>query len=425
MDRTTAKYLRRSAGSFERPLISDGLGGIKNVVVIPALAEEQHLFNTLDCLAVQPSDEIACTLVIIVVNNRCFPFAQDEEIADNHQTLLHLERMMLSTNKLRLGYVDASSAGYELGPKMGVGDARRIGLDHGLKVLVDNDEIRGLLISLDADSRVDSNYFAEIRGHFEISKMSAAVVAYAHRLDGTHGEIEAIVSYELFLRYHAAGLAWAGSPYAYPAIGSTMVCRADAYVAAGGMNRRQAAEDFYFLQQLQKTGGVDLIRQTRVRPSCRPSHRVPFGTGATIARLLKESVATYRIYNAGTYRILKLWLECVLARLGKPARELLEEVDALHPGLADHFNKRGFHEAWERLQQNSANDDQLRAQFHIWFDGFEALKLIHFLRDDGYPLQSLEEAYGDAGCLWSLETPSINWDDLDQRIELLEFLRAK
>jgi len=44
----------------------------------------------------------------------------------------------------------------------------------------------------------------------------------------------------------------AGSPYAYHTIGSAFACRAEAYIAAGGMNRRHAAEDFYFLQQLAK-----------------------------------------------------------------------------------------------------------------------------------------------------------------------------
>ena len=37
-----------------------------------------------------------------------------------------------------------------------------------------------------------------------------------------------------------------------------MTCTAKSYVATGGMNRRMAGEDFYFLQKLAKTDGVDL-----------------------------------------------------------------------------------------------------------------------------------------------------------------------
>jgi hypothetical protein len=53
-----------------------------------------------------------------------------------------------------------------------------------------------------------------------------------------------------------------------------MACRASAYVAAGGMNRRLAGEDFYFLQQVHKTSGVAALYGTTVHPSPRSSQRV-------------------------------------------------------------------------------------------------------------------------------------------------------
>jgi len=145
---------------------------------------------------------------------------------------------------------------------------------------------RPLLLSLDADTRVEPNYLESVRAHFADPYAWAAVIAYAHPIEGTPEEQAAIASYEILLRYHVLGLRWAGSPYAFPSIGSTIVCRAEAYVAVSGMNRRRGGEDFYFLQQLAKTGGVGFINTTTVRPSGRPSSRVPFGTGAYVRQFL-------------------------------------------------------------------------------------------------------------------------------------------
>jgi hypothetical protein len=52
----------------------------------------------------------------------------------------------------------------------------------------------------------------------------------------------------------------------------------------------------------------------------------------------------------------------------------------------------GFGETWEKLQRNSPNQKTFLAQFHRWFDAFKTLKLLHHLRDNGFPLQPLWNA---------------------------------
>jgi hypothetical protein len=42
--------------------------------------------------------------------------------------------------------------------------------------------------------------------------------------------------------------------YAYHTVGSAMAVKAYQYVKVGGMNRRQAGEDFYFIQKLVHSG---------------------------------------------------------------------------------------------------------------------------------------------------------------------------
>ena len=65
---------------------------------------------------------------------------------------------------------------------------------------------------------------------------------------------EAIMKYELYLRYYRLALEYTGHPHAYHCIGSAFAVRTLDYVAQGGMNKRQAGEDFYFLQKLIATG---------------------------------------------------------------------------------------------------------------------------------------------------------------------------
>jgi len=54
-----------------------------------------------------------------------------------------------------------------------------------------------------------------------------------------------------------------------------MICTVDSYIAVRGMNRREAGEDFYFLNKLAKLGDIGQIHATTVYPSARPSRRVP------------------------------------------------------------------------------------------------------------------------------------------------------
>ena len=71
----------------------------------------------------------------------------------------------------------------------------------------------------------------------------------------------------------------------------------------GGMNKRQAGEDFYFLHKIIPLGHFGEINTTRVIPSPRPSDRVPFGTG----RAVRDYLATHKFetYPLEAFRDLK------------------------------------------------------------------------------------------------------------------------
>ncbi len=418
--------------STSRPLIGTGAEGISRAVVIPVLSESNNLFETLRSLAQNPAEELAGTLVICVVNNRAPPSTRADQIADNQNVLRNLDQIVQGgltpvdpdgkINALRLAYIDASSPGQELGRKMGVGEARRIGLDTALGLLCRNGSPDGLLISLDGDSCVEPNYLQSIREHFALSHAGAGVVAFAHPVPDDPVHREGILLYEIFLRYHELGLRTAGSPYALPTVGSTIVARGGAYVAAGGMNRKQAGEDFYFIQQLVKTSSVSRIDTTTVFPSARASDRVPFGTGASMGRHLGGNGDLGTVYHPGCYRILGAWLALVSDRLEASAEELLKGGAAIAPQLGTFLKQQGFETVWPKLKENAPNPAGLEAQFHRWFDGFKSLKLIHHLRDHGFPPMVIEEAV--ARLFPSVGTGVDSSVDLDRLSCLLDLLRV-
>lgn len=378
---------------LDRPLVASELGGIEQIVVIPALAEKSSLPATLASLARNPDRELERSLVLCVINNRGLNISPPTEIKDNQETIHYLHSLIkdlpghapVPTN-LRLAYIDASSPGREMPDKYGgVGTARKIGLDAALRLFDYTRSGARLLISLDADTLVEDNYLEAIRSFFQSGEKSAAVVKYAHQIPVAARERLAIGNYEIFLSYYVLGLRYAGSPYAFPSIGSTMVCTAEAYVAVGGMNRRDAAEDFYFLNKLAKFQAVGSIRTTTVYPSARPSRRVPFGTGRRIIRFLEEDKEEWLLYDPRIFIILKRWLQAMEAAPDREAAEIMSQAGQIDARLLSFLELYKFPAAWPRIRKNVKRREGLQRHFHCWFDGFKTLKLVHYLTDQGLP----------------------------------------
>ena len=426
MNRTVTRYLERRTAFDDWPLQGTVPATCMSVVVIPVLAEFPGILDTLRDLARCDAQDRAQTLVIVVVNNRDAEHAADEDIAANQQTLTALKRWDQSA--LPVAWIDASSAGHELAAREGVGLARKIGLDWGLKILADQGRLTAPLICLDGDSRVDARYLSVLHDFFKpTSTRWACVLPYAHPIEGTDEERAAILSYELYLRYHALHLSWAGSPYGYHAIGSTMACTAQAYAAVSGMNRRRAGEDFYYLQQLAKTGKVERVTGTVVQPSARPSHRVPFGTGRWVQRYLNGEVGEHRLYHPDSYDVIRRWLGSATTAPERPGQETLTAAHAIHEELGTFLEKQDFVRSWDRIVAQTSSRDALIQQFHRWFDGFRTLKLIHHLRDTCHVEEETFAAIAvlleRLGVDFSMEPGPSLTPDLTQRYRLLDRLR--
>lgn len=388
--------------------------GFAGAVVIPALAESGRLFATLRSLAAHPPELLSRFLVLVVVNHR--QDAPECDKADNLATLVRLAAGDHALAGLRLGWVDAATPGRELPAKGGgVGLARKIGHDLALNRF----DYRGnapLLVSLDADTLVDASYLPAIINHFRAASTGGAVIPFRHQEGSTLVEQAAIVRYELFLRSYVLGLKLAGSPYAFHTVGSAMACTAAAYCRMGGMNGRTAGEDFYFLQQLHRTAGVRRIKGTVVRPAARPSHRVPFGTGRTIARCLEGTEQSIAFYRPACFRILGAWLDLVKRPVATEGEALLSQASAISPHLADYLATLDFPAVWERLRRTHRQPEALLRAFHGWFDGLKTMRLIHHLSAGPFPRCGPDEAL----------PPLLAWAGLPQAAGpdgLLELLR--
>lgn len=262
----------------------------------------------------------------------------------------------------------------------GVGLARKIGMDEAARRLDSAGRLDAPILCFDADAVSDRNYLVEVEEFFARNRRSPGCSIYfEHPLCG--GEpaavYEAITLYELHLRYYVQALRYAGFPHAFHTIGSSMAVRASAYLEQGGMNKRKAGEDFYFLHKLIPLGRFGEVNSTRVVPSPRASPRVPFGTGRAVGEYLKTGeIWSYPLEAFGDLRALfasatdpdKLFLAA--ERLPRPVKEFLAQQE--------------FDAALQEIRANTTTPETFRNRFFRWFDGFRAMKFVHFARDRFY-----------------------------------------
>ncbi|MHB8769727.1 MAG: glycosyltransferase [Syntrophales bacterium] len=446
--RRVEQYLARYGVQQVRPLVAGSLEGIEQAVVIPALAERSSLFRTLASLAGNPADDLRRTLVVCVVNNHRHPLTGEEEIGDNRDTLAVLadivsgssssssrwadigtELRKILRSELRTAFIDASSPGREIPDRDGgVGTARKIGMDAALGIIGRGGDPAAAVCCLDSDTLVDENYLPAVRAHFAATGNPAAVVAYAHQIPADAGLRAAICCYELFLRSYVIGLSFAGSPYAFHAIGSTMACSAEGYVGVRGMNRRGAAEDFHFLNKIAKTGTIGQITATTVTPSARTSHRVPFGTGQRMRRFIAGGSDEYRIYAPPIFIILREWIAAFAAAPDRDGEAILAEAGAVHGRLAEYLRLCRFSDDWRHIRDNCRDPRQLRRQFHLWFDGLRTLRLVHHLGRHEFPPVPMFAGLAQLFSLFGLPFPEVrNADDIphpDDQYGILSLVRS-
>jgi hypothetical protein len=348
------------------------------MVVIPCF-NEPNLRASLEAL--WSCSRPDCAVEVITVINSALD-ASAEVASQNRETLDEAQRWAESRQDPQFTFHFLHCPA--LPPKQaGVGLARKIGMDEAARRFDAIGRPDGVIVCFDADSLCNSNYLCAIEQHFEqYSRTPGCSIYFEHPLEGDLPAqvYEAITLYELHLRYYVQALRFAGFPYAYHTIGSSMAVRANIYKKQGGMNKRQAGEDFYFLHKVIPLGGFTDLTTTRVIPSPRFSDRVPFGTGKAVGDFLESgALKTYPLEAFLDLQSLfaKVRTEGFKAFLPSSASELPR-------AMTSYLEEQQFGKALEEIESNIASAAAFQQRFYGWFNGFQVMKFVHFARDKFY-----------------------------------------
>jgi len=300
-------------------------------------------------------------------------------------------------NKLGVYLLNRCSSGQTIPEKQGVGLARKLGMDFGLKLIdLQNQnlvkQVR-LIHSSDADVRLPYGYF-DVPDLEE--NTSAVIYPFEHK--AVKGFNQSMALYEFSLRYYVERLDWVGSPYAFHTIGSLIAVTPLAYAQVRGMPKRSGAEDFYLLNKLAKVGSVISLQGPVIEIAGRPSHRVPFGTGPALIKLqqMEDPFAEYTFYHPEIFHALKQVLNTVSSH-----GQSIASVELLFRQLSDRMSSDmatsvitvlrllKIEKQFEHLSQKK-NRTQFIDGFNTWFDAFVTLRFIHLMRDLAYPNITLE-----------------------------------
>lgn len=369
------KYLNKQEPiSFQVQVVGD-IETVDIAVVIPSY-NESDLMISLASLVEAALDFNGTAAIVVVLNSR---ETSPDDVENLHQRQWEeLGKLELPDN-LAVHVLLVGSMPKKHG---GVGLARKTGLDYIIGYCLAQTKMP-ILSNFDGDSVVDSNYLSSILDHFKkYPESPAASIYFEHPLDGLNPEEkERIVAYELHLRLYRQMIKKTGHPFAFHTVGSSMACTTDAYVKQGGMNKRKAGEDFYFLNKLMMLGKFTEINNTRVLPSARESDRVPFGTGRAMLEMAQEK-SLVSPYSPKCFTDLK---------------ELFSQLEVIYSGgavlspiLSAFMLESGYGEKIEKVRLNCPVFEVFEKRFFELFDLFAVMKFIHFMRDNHFANEPLE-----------------------------------
>ena len=369
------------------PTFSNDIPCAGMVVVIPAYQEEGIIdLLTLLWNAKMPKQHV---VVLVIVNHA--QSASKEVIETNSQTIKDLEHFKSSVHNSNISlfyHLQVFNDKYA-----GVGSARKLGMDQAIRWFNFHDKKDGIIVSLDADVSIEINYLQEIENHFyKYPDNGVAILRFEHPLQTEEfpvSTINAITLYELYLRYFRLSLEWCGYPFALPTIGSCFSVIAEAYIRAGGMNRKQGGEDFYFLHKLTAFTPVGQINTTCVKTSQRASDRVPFGTGPEVQKIMNSGELL--TYNPEIFSIIKEYLSSFPLFYHKSTSDVISILYGINPILAEFARETGFEVAHRDAIKHSASQTSFVKRIMRHADAFKIVRFLNFASNT-YPKIKVQDA---------------------------------
>ena len=339
-------------------------------IIIPVFNEYDYILDTLESINKNSTTDFKNLLVILVINNSV---TDSKKIVNNNfKTHQLINQQEYKYEKL---VIDFYSKGKQLIDKhAGVGTARKIGMDYALKL----SNPQSIFFSLDADTIISKQYLKIIKKKFKESKMHACVINFKHQKSSDSIIEQGIRLYENKIKNIAKQINNTGSPYGYVSMGSAIVCTALAYVSVGGMPKKKATEDFYFLQALAKFSKIYRIKEILVFPSSRCEQRVYLGTGYRLNEFKKNITFRDLDYSFFAYQNLRYLITTTEQMWGQDYNLVYNKIKTeSNKKIVDFLVQHNFKNIWINFCKETKNKKQFMLFFNQWFD---ALKTIKFLK---------------------------------------------
>ncbi|MBN2482562.1 MAG: glycosyltransferase family 2 protein [Bacteroidales bacterium] len=378
-------------GNFQPHLPEPPSERLHYIVVIPAYCET-NLSAPLNALwhCTRPLRDVE---VIIVVN---YPENAGASIIQASLNSVKEVRQWISAHHdpaFRVMLIEALNLPAK---HAGAGLARKAGMDEAAYRFNRISNAGGLIISFDADCTCDQNYFQAIESCSEKFPLANGFnIYFEHPVSGNEYPeriYKGIIRYELHLRYVNQFLRFANFPHAFHTIGSAFAVRAGTYALQGGMNRRKAGEDFYFLHKIILLGNFHEINTTRVIPSPRPSVRIPFGTGTAITRFVSAPDDDFMTYHPDSFLLLKDFFQSAGEFYRKTTPDTVRSVENTPEPLKSFLKEKHLENAISEINSNSSNMRSFTNRFFRWFDAFRIVKYLNHAHRNHYTYMNIREA---------------------------------
>lgn len=374
------------------------ISGIK--VVIPARNEPNgHL--AVEALLDPKFTDVE--IEIIVVINAAI--SDESNVFDNNRILN--ARLNHLSNSIPVNYkIHIIKSEQIAQKKSGVGYARKLGMDEAARRFHENNQI-GIIVCYDADCKAPSGYLSAIYRVFRKTGIELGIIRFRHDLSENS---DAILTYEAMLRFYSLSLRKAGYPFWHQTVGSCMAVRSDIYLKQGGMNSRQAGEDFYFLHKLMPVCATTTIVETENILSSRVSDRVPFGTGRAMMECSNQKIRMMYTYHPRIFDELERF---ILGLKSIP----LEKLKSANTWVHAYFNEFQCWSDIDNISGNTKGEAQFIKSFFQYFNGFRVLKYVHWCRDQFAANVSVLESINHL-----ISTDSDNsWPDIVSKLREMEF----
>ena len=380
------KYIQKHQAYNKYPIPTDFDYGM--VVVIPCF-DEPDLLTTLRSLMLCTSTQNPVGVLVVVNSGE---LSDENAIQNNRKTYDTLAAFAIENSQPKLSF---HALLCENLPRKhaGVGLARKIGMEWAVRGFLQSGNNDGVIISLDADCTVSENYLQLIENQFTTYRPNCCVLNFKHRVNNNNvALLSAIDQYEDYIWYFRNALKAIDCPYYYYTIGSAFAVLADAYVRVGGIGRQQGGEDFYFLQKLFFLGRTVELLKAFVYPEARFSHRIPFGTGPALEKIIATDDGLLRVYSVEAFQALQSFF-ILRIKFYKQSDAVVKDLIAdLHISIQQFLADNNLLAAITDCNQNSATADTFEKRFFHHFDAFVIIKYLNFAHNSYFKLTPIHIA---------------------------------